>query len=67
MCVARFSRESKRFGVQNRTIEGVPIPVYSPAKTIADYLKYRNRIRLDTAIQALQDFVRSRKATTDEI
>lgn len=65
--VARFSGESKRFGVQYRTIEGVTIPVYSPAKTIADCFKYRNKIGLDVAIEALKDCLRSRKATMDEI
>jgi predicted transcriptional regulator of viral defense system len=65
--VARFSGEARSFGMEYRKIEGVMIRVYSPAKTIADCFKYRNKIGLDVAIEALKDCLRSRKATMDEI
>lgn len=65
--VVRFSGAARAFGIEKRKIEGVVIPVYSPAKTVADCFKYRNKIGLDVAIEALRDCRGSRKATIDEI
>ena len=48
-------------------IEGVEVRVYSPAKTVADCFKYRNKIGLDVAIEALRDCLSQRKATVDEL
>ena len=41
--------------------------VFNPGKTVADCFKYRNKIGLDVALEALRETVRSRKATRDEI
>ena len=65
--VVRFSGASREFGTEKRKIEGVSISVYSAAKTVADCFKYRHKIGLDVAIEALRDCRRSRKATMDEI
>lgn len=65
--VVRFSGASRTFGIEQLEIEGVPVSVYSPAKTVADCFKYRNKIGLDLAIEALKDCRRSRKATADQI
>jgi predicted transcriptional regulator of viral defense system len=65
--VVRFSGASRKFGIEKRKIEGVSISVYSAAKTVADCFKYRHKIGLDVAIEALRDCRRSRKATMDEI
>jgi predicted transcriptional regulator of viral defense system len=65
--VVRFSGESRVFEIENRKIEGVTVSVYSPAKTVADCFKYRNKIGLDVAIEALKDCRNSRKATMDEL
>ena len=46
---------------------GAQIRVYGVAKTVADCFKYRNRIGLDIAIEALQEVVRTRGATPSEI
>jgi hypothetical protein len=40
--------------------------IYSPAKTVADCFKFRNKIGLDVAIEALKDF-RRRHASLDEL
>ena len=63
----RFSEHSLTFGVEEHRIEGVAVRIYSPAKTIADCFKFRNKIGLDVAIEALQDCRRQRKATMDQI
>lgn len=65
--VVRSSGASRTFGIQQLEIEGVPVPVYSPAKTVADCFKYRNKIGLDVAIEALKDCRRTRKATADQL
>ena len=45
----------------------IRIRVYSPAKTVVDCFKFRNRIGLDVAREALRDALAQRKATRDEI
>ena len=47
--------------------EGVVISVYSVAKTVADCFKFRNKIGLDIAIEALKDSLRQKKTTANEI
>lgn len=49
-----FSRQAFTFGIQTHKIDGVPVRIYSPEKTIADCFKYRNKIGLDIAIEALK-------------
>ena len=41
--------------------------IYNPAKTVADCFKYRNKIGLDVALEALREVIRGRKCTTDEL
>lgn len=65
--LVRFSGRALEEGVERHQIEGVVVPVYSAAKTVADCFKYRNKIGLDVAIEALRDALRSKKATVDEI
>jgi predicted transcriptional regulator of viral defense system len=54
-------------GVQTHMVHGVRVLVYSPAKTVADCFKFRNKVGLDVAIEALRECRRYRKATNDEI
>jgi hypothetical protein len=54
-------------GNENHQVEGVPIRVYSAAKTVADCFKFRNKIGLDVAIEALKDCLRQKKANVNEI
>jgi predicted transcriptional regulator of viral defense system len=65
--IVRFSGAALEYGVLAKKVEGVPIRVYSPAKTVADCFKYRNKIGLDVALEALRDCYRQRKATMDEL
>jgi len=53
--------------VEEHRIEGVPVKVYCQAKTVADCFKYRNKIGLDLAMEALSDCRRQRKCTNDEL
>lgn len=65
--VVRFSGPALLEGIEHHTLEGVRVPVYSAAKTVADCFKYRNKLGVDVAIEALRDALRSRKATVDQI
>ncbi len=65
--IVRFSGQALTAGVETRTIEGVKVKVYNPAKTVADCFKYRNKIGLDVAIEALRDCWRKKRATTDQL
>lgn len=56
-----------RAGVEEHLMAGAQIRVYGVAKTVADCFKYRNRIGLDIAVEALQEVVRARSATPSEI
>jgi len=63
----RFSARALEAGVEEHSIEGVSVRVYNPAKTVADCFKYRNKIGLDVALEALRDCRRQRKCTNDEL
>ena len=62
-----ISGDAYSFEVQEHDINGVIIKVYSPAKTVADCFKFRNKVGLDVALEALREAWRSRKATMDEL
>lgn len=51
----RFSGQAMNSGIDEYHIEGVTLRVFSPEKTIADCFKYRHKIGLDIAIEALRD------------
>lgn len=65
--VARFSGPALVKGIEAHEVEGVQVRVYSAAKTVADCFKYRHKIGIDVAIEALRDALRARKAAIDEI
>ncbi len=65
--IVRFSPTTLSAGVEEHQVEGVSVHVYSPAKTVADCFKYRNKIGLDVAIEALRECWRSRRATMDDL
>ena len=50
-------------GIERRLIDGVPVAVTSPARTIVDCFRYRNKVGLDVALEALAEGLRSRKVT----
>jgi RHS repeat-associated protein len=52
---------------ETHQIEGVSVRITSAAKTVTDCFKYRNKIGLDVALEALRDAWRERRITMDEI
>jgi predicted transcriptional regulator of viral defense system len=65
--IVRFSGEAFSYGIEEHWIEGVRVRVYTPAKTVADCFKYRNKVGLDVALEAFQEARRERLATMDQI
>jgi predicted transcriptional regulator of viral defense system len=56
------------YGVVTLAVGGVEhIPVTNVAKTIADCFKFRNKIGLDVALEALRDAWQQKKVTMDEL
>lgn len=65
--VVRFSGDALTEGIEEYEIEGVLVPIYSPAKTVADCFKYRNKIGTDVAIEALKACLDRKLTTVDEL
>lgn len=65
--IVRFSGPALSYGVETRFILGVPVRVTSAARTVVDCFRYRGKLGLDVALEALRDALRSRRATVDEI
>jgi predicted transcriptional regulator of viral defense system len=65
--VVRFSGAMLTYGVVRRSMLGVPVSITSPARTVVDCFRYRNKVGIDVAMEALRDATRSRKTTADEI
>jgi predicted transcriptional regulator of viral defense system len=65
--VFRFSGSALTEGVEIHRLQGVPVRIYSPAKTVADCFKYRHKIGLDVPLEALRDGWRKKRFTMDEL
>jgi predicted transcriptional regulator of viral defense system len=65
--IFRFSGRAFTQGVESIAIEGRRVRIYSLAKTIADLFKYRHRVGLDVAVEALRESIRSGKVKPGEI
>ena len=65
--LVRMSGKALTDGVEEHRIEGVAVKVYKPAKTVADCFKYRNKIGLDVALEALRDYRQKHRAGMDEL
>ena len=62
-----FSGEAFTAGIETHNIDGVPVRIYSPEKTIADCFKYRNKIGLDIAIEALKLYRKKKRFKADDL
>jgi predicted transcriptional regulator of viral defense system len=65
--IVRFSGPMLKCGIERRTIQGVNVRVTSPARTVVDCFRYRNKRGIDVAIEALKDAVQRRLATAGSI
>lgn len=60
-----FTGKAFTEGVETHKVDGVPVRIYGAEKTLADCFKYRNKIGLDTAVEALRRYVRRGRTRFD--
>jgi len=65
--VVRYSGAGLSAGIETHDRDGVPLRVTGVARTVVDCFKFRNRIGLDVALEALAQVRRERRASNDEI
>lgn len=65
--IVRFSGAALTEGVEEHTVDGVVVRVTSVAKTVVDCFKYRNKIGLDVALEALREAWREKRTTSDDL
>ena len=65
--VHRFGAKALTQGIETHRIEGETVKIYGIAKTLADLFKYRYKVGLDVALEALREAWRERRFTMDEI
>lgn len=63
----RLTEKPYSYGIEERDVDGVKIKVYSAAKTVADCFKFRNKIGVDVALEALKEGHRMKLFTNDEL
>jgi predicted transcriptional regulator of viral defense system len=62
-----FSGAALTQGIETHKIDGVPVRIYSAAKTVADCFKYRNKIGSEIAVEALKDYLKRHRRGADEL
>lgn len=65
--IVRFSGAALTEGVEELVVDGVTIRITSVAKTVADCFKYRNKIGLDVALEALREAWHEKRMTSDDL
>jgi predicted transcriptional regulator of viral defense system len=65
--IVRATGEALTAAIEQVMIEGVPVPIYGVAKTVADCFKHRRHVGEDVAIEALRDALRQRKTSPGEL
>ena len=65
--VVRISEGLLAFGIDVHRIEGAEVRVTNSARTVTDCFKFRSRVGVDVAVEALRDYIRTRKGTADDL
>jgi len=65
--VTRFSGSALTEGIETHRVEGVEVRIYSAAKTVTDCFKYRNKVGIDVAVEALRDFSRRHRGGATDL
>lgn len=63
----RFTGKAYSEGVELHQLDGVSVKFYTPEKTIADCFKFRNKIGLDTAVEAIRLYRERKRVSVDEL
>ena len=65
--ILRFSPSMLRYGIEERTVQGVHVRVTSPARTVVDCFRYRHKVGVDVALEALKESLRMRRVTVNQL
>jgi predicted transcriptional regulator of viral defense system len=65
--IFRFTGDAFSQGIEIKQIDNIPVKIYSMEKTIADTFKFRNRIGLDTATEALRAYMERKDRNIDKL
>ena len=65
--IVRFSGAALTDGIEEHVVDGVTVRVTGVAKTVADCFKYRNKIGLDVALEALREAWHEKRMTSEEL
>jgi predicted transcriptional regulator of viral defense system len=65
--VFRFNKEAFNEGVETYTVDSYPLRIYTSEKTLVDCFKYRNKIGMDTVIEALKLYGERKKVKVNEL
>jgi predicted transcriptional regulator of viral defense system len=65
--IVHMGEDALKAGVETHKIENIDVPIFSASKTVVDCFKYRNKIGLDVALEALKEFRASKKWNHDEL
>ena len=63
----RFAGQAFKAGMETHEIDGVSVQIYSPEKTLADCFKFRNKIGLDTALEAVRLYRERKNVNVDAL
>lgn len=65
--VTFMAKDALDYGLEEHVIEKVPVKITNPPKTVADCFKYRSKVGLDVALEALRDYWHQRRGTVSEL
>ena len=65
--IVRYSDKSFQDGIETHPVEGVTVRVCGVAKTVADLFKFRNKVGLDVAMEALKESLKQRRCSPDDL
>lgn len=65
--IVRFSGAMLTYGIEHRQTQGIEVHITSPARTVVDCFRYRNKIGIDVALEALKDAIHRRHVSVDAI
>jgi predicted transcriptional regulator of viral defense system len=65
--IVRATGQVLTSGIEHVVVEGVDVPIYGVAKTVADCFKHRRQVGEDVAIEALRDALQRRRTTASEV
>ena len=65
--VHRYSNQAYNVGIERHVIDGAPVKIYTPEKTLADCFKFRNKVGLDTVLEAIRFYRERKKIKVDDL